>query len=172
MISLQGKTPDMRMLLPSVLALTSLAALSACGGGASDEQAAPELTGETAGEEAVEEVSSEPVVEVAFADLTGDAAAGEAAYARCRACHMLTEDGTSVGPTLYGVVGRPAGSVAGYNYSAANGSADVVWSGDVLFEYLAAPSEFLPGTRMMIPGIVDPQERADLIAFLEANAAQ
>ena len=100
----------MRKIQP-ILALVSFTALAACGG---------ETPAETP-VDAPEVASVEPPVELAFADLTGDPAAGEAAYARCRACHMLTEDGTSVGPTLYGVVGRPAGSVAGYNYSAANG---------------------------------------------------
>lgn len=156
----------MRKFLLAATAVASLAMLSACGSGTQDEV-------QSDGGPAVEaEAPAEPEVALAFADLTGDPAAGESAFARCRACHMLTPDGTSVGPTLYGVVGRPAGSVAGYNYSEANGSADIVWTGEVLFDYLANPSEILPGTRMMIPGIVDAQERANLIAFLEANAAQ
>lgn len=147
----------------TTLALAGLAALAACGGETSEDGAPVD---------APVEAVAEPVVEVAFADLTGDPVAGESAYGQCRACHSLAEDGRSVGPTLYGVVGRPAGSVAGYSYSEANGSADVVWTDEVLFEYLADPSGFLPGTRMMIPGIADAQRRADLIAFLEANAAE
>ncbi|WP_299193834.1 cytochrome c family protein [uncultured Erythrobacter sp.] len=152
----------MRALIKTTIALAGLAALSACGGGASEDS-----TGAAPSEAAVE-----PSVEVAFADVTGDPAAGEGAFGQCRACHSLADDGPGVGPTLYGVVGRPAGSVAGYNYSEANGSADVVWTDEVLFEYLGDPSGFLPGTRMMIPGIDDAQRRADLIAFLEANAAE
>ena len=165
----------MRKSLFSAIALASLVTLSACGGGASEEDAPSDTAADAASSESVVEATVEPpvepVVEVAFADLTGDAAAGESAYARCRACHVLTEGGAGVGPTLYGVVGRASGSVAGYNYSDANANADVVWSGEVLFEYLENPSQFMPGTRMMIPGIADAQERADLIAFLEANAA-
>jgi len=149
----------MRSLFKTALALAGIAALSACGGGANEESAPADPV-------------VEAPVEIAFADLTGDPAAGESAYGQCRACHSLAEDGRSVGPTLYGVVGRQAGSVTGYNYSEANGGADVVWTDEVLFEYLADPSGFLPGTRMMIPGIGDAQRRADLIAFLEANAAQ
>jgi cytochrome c len=104
-----------------------------------------------------------------LADLTGDAAAGEAAYAKCRVCHLIEPDKNAMGPTLYGVVGRKAGAVEGFAYSDANASADITWTSDVLFDYLEAPRDYLPGSRMAFPGIRDAQERADLIAYLETQ---
>ncbi|MGB3710776.1 MAG: cytochrome c family protein, partial [Erythrobacter sp.] len=87
----------------------------------------------------------------------------------CKTCHVLEEGENRVGPHLYGVVGREAGSVEGFNYSDANANSGITWNEDVLFEYLENPQEYLPGTRMAFPGIRDAQERADLIAYLDAN---
>jgi cytochrome c len=75
-----------------------------------------------------------------------------------------------VGPSLWGVVGRKAGSIAGFNYSAANKNSGVNWSEDVLFTYLEAPQKFMPGTRMAFPGLKKPQDRADVIAYLKTKA--
>ncbi|MDJ0979624.1 MAG: cytochrome c family protein [Erythrobacter sp.] len=109
------------------------------------------------------------MTEVAYADLTGDAAAGKTAFAKCMACHVQEERVNRVGPHLYGVVGRVAGSVEGFNFTPANSGSGNTWTKDVLFEYLEAPQEYLKGTRMAFPGIKDPQERADLIEYLEVN---
>jgi cytochrome c len=157
----------MRKSLLSSLALGSLVAVSACGGqanqNASNQPAATEAP-------APAPAAPEPAVEeVAFADLTGDAAAGEKVFIKCQTCHVLEEGQNKVGPHLYGVVGRPAGSVEGFNYSTANAESGIVWSKDVLFEYLENPQEYLKGTRMAFPGIKDAQERADLIEYLAAN---
>ena len=127
--------------------------------------------GETASEdvdvEGATSASAQP--QPTFAELTGDPAAGERAYGKCRACHLLEEGRVLVGPSLYGIVGRQAGSVPGFAYSEANASADFTWTGEVLFEYLENPREQMPGTRMVFPGIADAQERADIVAFLETQ---
>lgn len=121
----------------------------------------------------VEPDSTDPAApaeaELAFADLTGDAAAGERAYGKCRSCHLLEPGRNTIGPTLHGVVGRQAGTVAGFNYSDANASADLEWTPEALFDYLENPREFMPGNRMPFAGISDPQERADIVAFLETQ---
>jgi cytochrome c len=98
---------------------------------------------------------------------TGDPQAGEAIYPRCAACHALAYD--RVGPRHCGVIGRPAGSVAGFEYSPAMKRSKLTWTRESLERFLADPVGTVPGTTMTYAGLPDAKERADLIAFL-ANA--
>ena len=158
----------MRKIVLSTIALTSLVALSACGESPASQDAPtePEATVEA---EPVAAEPAEPEVELAFADLTGDAAAGKVVYMQCKTCHLLEEGKNGVGPSLYGVIGREAGSIDGFIYSEANADSGFTWTPEILFEYLKAPREYLPGTRMAYPGLKDAQDRADLIAYLGTN---
>lgn len=158
----------MRKSLLSSLALGSLVAVSACGGQA-DQNASSEPAATEAAPAPAPAAPEPAVEEVAYADLTGDAAAGQKVFIKCQTCHVLEEGQNKVGPHLEGVVGRTAGSVEGFNYSTANAESGIVWSKDILFEYLENPQEYIPGTRMAFPGIKDAQERADLIEYLAAN---
>jgi cytochrome c len=100
----------------------------------------------------------------------GDAANGKAIYERCAACHALAYDRT--GPRHCGLIGRRAGSVKGFDYSDAMKRSTLVWSAATLDRFLADPLAVVPGTSMGYAGIDNPQERADLIAWLEqANAS-
>ena len=110
------------------------------------------------------------VVAVAFASLTGDAAKGEKVFAQCKACHVAEAGKNRVGPSLWAVVGRTAGTIAGFNYSKANKESGVTWTEDVLYSYLEAPQKFMPGTRMAFGGLKQPQDRADVIAYLKTKA--
>lgn len=96
---------------------------------------------------------------------TGDPKAGEAVYSRCFACHALTYNRT--GPKHCGLLGRRAGSVPGFTYSDAMKRANWVWNRKTLDRFLADPMKVVPGTTMGYAGVKDPQERADLIAYLE-----
>lgn len=100
-----------------------------------------------------------------------DAANGEQVFKRCRQCHQIgTGPGSPVGPSLNNIVNRPAGSVEGFNYSAANkeaGANGLVWSEDNLFKYLAAPAAFMPRNKMAFAGVKDEADRKDLIAYLK-----
>jgi cytochrome c len=107
---------------------------------------------------------------VTYASLTGDAAKGEKVFAQCKACHVAEAGKNRVGPSLWAVVGRTAGSIAGFSYSKANKESGVTWSEDVLFTYLEAPAKFMPGTRMAFGGLKNPQDRADVIAYLKTKA--
>lgn len=98
----------------------------------------------------------------------GDAAAGERIYERCAACHALAYDRT--GPRHCGVVGRRAGSVAGFDYSDAMKRSGFVWDEKTLDRFLADPIGTVPGTTMGYAGISDARERSDLIAFLKKAA--
>lgn len=103
------------------------------------------------------------------AGLTGDAEAGRRVFARCRSCHVLEEGVNRTGPSLYGIFGREAGTVEGFRYSDANANSGITWTGEVMFEYLENPREYIPGTFMAFPGLRDPQDRADVIAYIKDN---
>lgn len=88
--------------------------------------------------------------------------------AHCAECHSISSTPRNKkGPSLYGVVGRHAGSVAGFNYSAANRAAAISWTPEVLRHYLAGPQAAIPGTTMKFRGLANPKEIDDLVAFLE-----
>lgn len=93
-----------------------------------------------------------------------NAARGEAIYARCAACHALAFN--RVGPRHCGLFGRKAGSVPGFDYSAAMKNARIVWNAQSLDRFLASPLTMVPGTSMTYDGVPDAAERADLIAYL------
>ena len=105
-----------RNFLMGAAALASLATLSACGGAAGDKAAAPaaEETTAAAPAPAAEAPAAEPAATMEFASMTTDAAAGEKVFALCRSCHVLDDGVNRVGPSLYNVVGRKSGSVAGF----------------------------------------------------------
>jgi cytochrome c len=103
----------------------------------------------------------------AYASLKGNASSGKAVFTACKTCHAITLGQNGIGPSLYGVVGGPSGSVAGYTYSAANKNSHIVWTEPVLYEFLLAPQTYVPGTKMIYPGLKDAQKRADVIAYLK-----
>ena len=96
----------------------------------------------------------------------GDPRRGEELYARCAACHALAQD--RVGPRHCGLLGRRAGSIAGFDYSPAMKRSGIVWTAQALDRFLAAPTKRVPGTTMTYAGVTEKKERADLIAYLEA----
>ena len=104
----------------------------------------------------------------AFPAIAADLKNGEEVYSRCLACHALESD--RVGPRHCGVVGRRAGSVAGFEYSKAMKDSKLVWNAKTLDRFIADPLKVVPGTTMTYAGVKDAKERADLIAWLEAAA--
>jgi cytochrome c len=94
----------------------------------------------------------------------GDAVAGRQEYeARCSGCHAVDEN--RIGPAHRGVVGRRAGTAAGFVYSVAVKNSGVVWKADTLDAWLADPQELIPG-QVMFFKVDDPAVRADIIAYL------
>lgn len=108
--------------------------------------------------------------DVTYASLTGDAAKGEKLFVACKTCHVAEAGINRIGPSLWGVVGRPAGSIAGFRYSAANKNSGATWTEETLFTYLRAPRTFMPGTLMTYAGMKPAQDRADVIAYLKTRA--
>jgi cytochrome c len=96
-----------------------------------------------------------------------DAGRGENAAKKCAACHTFNKGGRPlVGPNLWGVVGRPKGSEAGFNYSAAIKSKGGNWTIDDISQFITNPKAFIPGTNMTFAGVPRATERADIIAYL------
>jgi cytochrome c len=99
-----------------------------------------------------------------------DLAAGEAAFARCQACHNAAQGGADgIGPNLFGVVGGPVMHRAGFAYSdamAKHKAEAPTWGYDQLNSFITAPARYVPGTKMSFAGIRDTQTRINLIAWL------
>ncbi len=94
----------------------------------------------------------------------GDPTRGKALYQACESCHSI--DDNDIGPKHRGVVGRRAGNVPDYNYSAALKASGLSWDEANLDRWLSNPSALVPGTKMFFK-IDDAQKRADLIAYLK-----
>lgn len=131
----------------SVIALSAL--LTACGG--SNPNDAP------AGDDAVEQGGMAAAV---------GAPPPPAAYAVCASCHSVRPDRHGMGPSLAGLMGREAGSVPGFSYSAALKNSGIVWDAKSLDTWLQAPMKMVPGTRMVV-GMSDPKGRKMIIEYLE-----
>lgn len=102
----------------------------------------------------------------AAAQTTGDPVKGKAVFGQCAMCHSATAGKNGVGPSLFGVVGRTAGTVPGFSYSAAMKAAGP-WTAEKLDAYVTAPQKIVPGTAMPYAGLKDATKRADLIAYLK-----
>lgn len=101
----------------------------------------------------------------------GDPAAGERLYRQCAACHVVDQEQNRVGPHLVGVFGREAGAVDGFNYSPALADSGIVWDEETIDAYIEDPRGYLPGNRMAFAGVRNPQQRADIIAYLKEATA-
>jgi cytochrome c len=100
----------------------------------------------------------------------GDAESGKKVFAKCQACHSLDAGVNKIGPSLHGIMGRPAASVDGFKYSDAMKNAQLTWTPDVLDHYLTNPRKSVPGTKMAFPGLPKPEDRANIITYLEQAA--
>jgi cytochrome c len=120
-------------------------------------------------------VLSLAILVAAAAGLTPAAAddAGQKVFNRCRACHAIGPGAhNKVGPHLNGIIGRKAGSVAGFNYSDAlkqKAAAGLVWTEANLQQYLDSPDTFIPNGVMAFAGVKNEGELKDLIAFLKTQ---
>ena len=102
-----------------------------------------------------------------------DAAAGEKLFnSQCKACHQIGPTAkNAVGPELNGVIGRKAGSVEGYNYSAANKNSGLTWDDATFLEYIKSPQTVVKGTKMTFAGVKDEAKAKDLLAYLKSYDA-
>lgn len=139
------------MILPAIL-------LVACGGG-SESTSAPTPT---------QNAETAPIVQAASKMTPMER--GARLYKRCRACHTLDEGGKDkVGPNLWGIYGRKAGSKDGFNYSKAMAASEVIWDDAAMDAYIKKPSEFIKGGRMSFVGIKKQEDRDALFIYLKAQ---
>ena len=95
---------------------------------------------------------------------------GAILYKRCRACHTLGEgERNKVGPNLWQVFGKTAGSREDFNYSSAMANSGIVWTDETVSAYLENPAEYIPGNRMSFAGLRKEDDRAAVIEYLRAN---
>jgi cytochrome c len=102
---------------------------------------------------------------------TADAAAGQKISARCEQCHDLSKGGPNkIGPNLWGVLGRPRATHAGFSYSGAMSASHDNWNFDSIFKFLKSPATMVPGTKMSFAGLRSAQDRINLIAWLRTQS--
>lgn len=95
------------------------------------------------------------------------AAGAPADFAVCAGCHSITAGENRIGPSLSGVVGREAGSVPGFAYSAALQRSGIVWTPERLNSWLSGPMVMVPGTKMSFGGYADGKQRQAVIGYLK-----
>ncbi len=99
---------------------------------------------------------------------SADVEAGENLFKRqCGVCHSTEAGTTLMGPSMFGIVGREAGTVDGFPYSRAMHGAEIVWDAEKLDAYIRSPRKVVPGTNMAYPGERHDDRRADIVAYLE-----
>jgi len=97
----------------------------------------------------------------------GDPAKGKVIFQRCTICHRAEKDGgNGLGPNLFGVVGRNAGTAKDFAYSAAMKNSGITWTPDKLTAYITHPAQVVPGNRMAFAGIANQQQVGDVVAYL------
>jgi cytochrome c len=102
---------------------------------------------------------------------SADPAKGEAQFKKCASCHSIDKGGAAgIGPNLYGIVGEKHGHAPGFGYSdALKATGDKVWDWQGLAAWLANPKKYIPGNKMSFAGIGKPEDRANLIAYLNTK---
>jgi cytochrome c len=113
--------------------------------------------------------------EVPIANLlaAADAAKGEGQFKKCTACHTINQGGANgTGPNLWGVMGQPIGKhAAGFPYSPALAGKGGNWDWESMSQWIKSPRDFAPGTKMTFAGISKAEDRADLLAYLNAQGS-
>lgn len=98
--------------------------------------------------------------------MAAGAAEAPAAFNACKACHKTVAGGKGVGPSLFGVVGRKAGTLEGFNYSPAMKAAGWAWTPEELSKYIADPKGTVPGNKMPFAGLKDPTKVKEVVDYL------
>lgn len=139
----------MRITAKTITAATLALALAACGSPSEEKKT----------------TDSDPIATETAA--AADPGAKPAAFAQCAACHSVEPGKNGVGPSLAGVFGSKAGSVAGYGYTPANKNSGLTWDEATLDTYLTAPMKTVPGTKMSFGGMSDPAQRKAIIEYMK-----
>jgi cytochrome c len=108
---------------------------------------------------------------VEFYLASADPTKGAEVFKKCAACHNAEKGGANaLGPNLWGAIGKPHGHVPGFAYSDALKSVPGVWDWNSLNSWLLSPKKYAPGTKMTFAGLSKPEDRANLIAYLNQQS--
>ncbi len=124
--------------------------------------------------EAEAEGGDSGAAEVPIATLmqTADATKGEGVFKKCATCHTVNAGGANgQGPNLHGILGKPIGKAAGFSYSPAVAGKGGNWDFEAMNVWLKSPKKFIDGTKMSFGGLGKGSDRADLIAYLNAQGS-
>tara|TARA_B110000091_G_scaffold36824_1_gene39503 strand:- start:891 stop:1436 length:546 start_codon:yes stop_codon:yes gene_type:complete len=114
----------------------------------------------------------EEIVDISQLLALGDLAHGEKVFKKCSACHMIASGGKNmIGPNLWGVIGRTAGSVSDYKYSKAMVAYAKQWNFEEMNGYLIKPQAYIKGTKMAFAGLRKEKDRASVILYLNSKSA-
>ena len=123
------------------------------------------------GAEDTGEGAAEAEKPIEFYLASADPAKGEQVFKKCAACHNADKGGANqLGPNLWGVLGEPIGKGRGFAFSDALASVGGTWNWDNLSKWLTSPKKFAPGTKMTFAGLSKPEDRANVIAFLNQHS--
>ena len=113
----------------------------------------------------------EEIVNISQLLALGDLAHGEKVFKKCSACHMIASGGKNmIGPNLWGVIGRTAGSVSDYKYSKAMVAYAKQWNFEEMNGYLIKPQAYIKGTKMAFAGLRKEKDRASVILYLNSKS--
>jgi len=133
---------------------------------------APEKEGFAVAAEASGDAGGVAAVPIATLLATADVAKGEAVFKKCTACHNIAQGGPNgIGPNLWAALGKPHGYVAGFAYSDALKSVPGNWDWEGMDKWLSNPKKYAPGTKMTFAGLGNPEERANLILYLNSQGS-
>ena len=139
------------------------------GGGHGHEKLAYSL--EIEDSEAHGNEEAEPELSLAALITEADVAKGEKVFKKCSACHNVDPGGANqIGPALHGVMGRDIAGVDGFAYSDALAGIEGGWTWEAMNGFLTKPKEWAAGTKMQFNGLKKPEDRANLMAYLNAQS--
>ena len=96
---------------------------------------------------------------------------GEKVFKKCAACHSIAKGGANkIGPALWGVLGRQAGSLVDYKYSKAMSGYGKSWSFEEMNGFLIKPKDWIKGTKMAFAGLKSEKDRASVILYMNQNS--
>ena len=111
------------------------------------------------------------VVDIKALLAMGDLGHGEKVFKKCSACHQIAADGKNmIGPNLWGVIGRTAGSISDYKYSKAMVAYAKEWSYEEMNSYLIKPQAYIKGTKMAFAGLRKETDRASVILYMKSKS--
>ncbi len=120
----------------------------------------------------ISETDKEVIVNIKELLAAGDMAHGEKVFKKCSACHMIVSDGKNmIGPNLWGVIGRTAGSVSDYKYSKAMIAYGKEWTFEEMNAYLIKPQAYIKGTKMAFAGLRKEKDRASVILYMNSKSS-